>query len=348
MNKIALITGYGQDSKTLTHYLLSLNYKVIMTHRRNVSFDESRILSLFTDDLIKYPNSSVEIVFLDHSDNYSVTTGLNSILKKYEKIDEIYHLGADSNVGDSFKTPERQIQNNGTSAFYLLEWIRINSPSTKFYFAATSECFGGDPSRAPFNEESVLEPRSPYGISKVMGYNWTKFYRQTYGLYSCSGFLFNHSNYYRHPSFFIRRVTQSAAQIALGKINEITLGNLDFWRDETYADYMVVMMHKMLNNPHGAKDYVVGNGDCYHGEQFLDYAFGYFNLDWKKYVKQDKDRFRPNEVVKLSADSRLVQKDLGWIPNRVSFKTHIDKMCGYDYALEQGIINPKRPSVEWN
>jgi GDPmannose 4,6-dehydratase len=329
--KVAVITGTGQDSKTLTHLLLTKNYQIILTYRRNTSFNPTLLLDLFGN------TTRVDLLNLDHSDQTSVKLGLNKVIEKYGKINEIYHLGADSMVGDSFLSPERQIQNNGQSAFYILEWIKCNSSQTKFYFAATSECFGGDPSRVPFNENSILEPRSPYGVSKVLGYNWTTFYRQTYGLYACSGFLFNHSNHYRHPSFFIRRITQSAARISAGKLDKITLGNINFWRDETYADFMVEMMWKMLNNPLGAKDYVVGNGCCYSGEEFLIHAFSYFNLNWKKYVVIDKDRFRPNEVVKLAADPSSVMKDLGWAPNRISFKDHIGAMCYVDAQLEAGI-----------
>lgn len=341
--KVAVITGTGMDSKTLTHYLLTKNYRIILTYRRNTSFNPEFLLELFGNS----PN--VELANIDSSDQTSVKLGLNKILEKYRRIDEIYHLSADSMVGDSFLAPERQIQNNGMSAFYILEWIRCNSKGTHFYFAATSECFGGDPSRVPFNEKSVLEPRSAYGISKNLGYNWTTFYRQTYGLYACSGFLFNHSNYYRHPSFFIRRITQAAAKISAGSLKEITLGNIDFWRDETYADFMTEMMWKMLNNSLGAKDYVVGNGICYSGEEFLFNAFDYFNLDWKRFVKIDKERFRPNEVVKLAADPTQAIKDLGWIPNRISFKDHIGAMCDVDAQLEMGISLTKiQKPVLWS
>ena len=329
--KTALVSGTGMDSKTLTHFLLQKNYRIILTYRRNTSFNQDSFLSLFNN------SPKVEVVNIDSSDQTSVKIGLEKVIKKYGKIDEFYHLSADSNVGESFLSPERQIQNNGMSAFYILEWLRHNSSKTRFYFAATSECFGGDPRRVPFNENSVLEPKSPYSVAKTLGYNWTTFYRQTYGLYACSGFLFNHSNHYRHPSFFIRRITQSAARIAAGKLDKITLGNIDFWRDETYADFMVEMMWKMLNNPLGAKDYVVGNGVCYSGEEFLVNAFSYFNLDWRKYVVIDKDRFRPNEVVKLAADPTSVVKDLGWIPNRITFKDHVGAMCFVDEQLERGI-----------
>lgn len=329
--KVAVITGAtGMDARTLTHFLLPKNYRIILTHRRNTSFNPEFLLELFGN------SPKVELVNIDSSDQTSVKLGLNKTLEKYGKINEIYHLAANSNVGDSFLSPETQIQNNGMSAFYILEWIRCNSKGTRFYFAATSECFGGDPNRVPFNENSVLEPRSSYGISKNLGYNWTTFYRQTYGLYACSGFLFNHSNYYRHSSFFIRRITQAAAKVSAGSLKNISLGNIDFWRDETYADFMVEMMWKMLNNPLGAKDYVVGNGSCYSGEEFLIHAFSYFNLDWKKHVVIDKNRFRPNEVVKLAADPTQAIKDLGWMPNRITFKDHIGAMCYVDKQLESG------------
>lgn len=335
--KIACISGIGMDAKTLTHFLLKKDYIVIIAHRRNTTLDiDNNVLPLFSKDLKNHPTARLEFTIMDQSDQSSVRLAMETILREYGKIDEFYHLGAASHVGDSFNSALSQIHTNGLSTFYILDFLKNYSKDTKFYFACSSEVFGGDPTRVPFNEKSLLEARSPYAISKIMGYNWTYFYRQTYNLYACSGFLFNHSNEYRHPSFFIKRVTTSAAKIALGKLDKLKLGNVNHWRDESFSDFMVEIMWKMLNNSNGPKDYVVGNGNCRHGEEYLHHAFNYFQLDFKKYVEIDSTRFRPNDVQKLTAEPSNAIKDLGWIPNRIGFVDHINLMCDWDYKIELG------------
>lgn len=335
--KVAVITGIGMDAKTLTHFLLKKDYTVVIAHRRNTTLDlDNNIVPLFKKDLKNYPASRLEFTIMDQSDQSSVRLAMETILREYGQIDEFYHLGAASHVGDSFNSALSQIHTNGLSTFYILDFLKNYSSQTKFYFACSSETFGGDPDRVPFTEKSLLEARSPYGISKILGYNWTYFYRQTYNLYACSGFLFNHSNEYRHPSFFIKRVTSSAAKIATGKLDKLKLGNLEHYRDESFSDFMVEVMWQMLNNPKGPKDYVVGNGTCNHGPNYVYLAFKYFNLDWEKYVEIDTTRFRPNEVHKLCADPTEAVNDLGWIPNRMPFHEHINIMCDWDFKLEIG------------
>jgi GDPmannose 4,6-dehydratase len=232
---------------------------------------------------------------------------------------------------------------NGMSVFNFLENLRLLSPKTKTYFAATSELLGGDPTKTPFDEDSEYECRSPYSIGKELGTRWVKYYNQTYGMFSTYGILFNHSNNSRGESFFIKRVTKAAARISLGKQNELTLGNINFYRDEHWSDFGVEMMWEMLQLEK-PETFLICRGECHHGEQFLEESFGYFNLDWKKYVKVDSSRFRPNEVVKLVGNPRKAINELGWRPNRMSFKDHINLMCKYDYELESGLL-PVRPNV---
>jgi GDP-D-mannose dehydratase len=196
----------------------------------------------------------------------------------------------------------------------------------------TSELFGGKNPEVAYNEDSPYDCRSPYSVGKEMGTRWVKYYRQL-GLFTCYGVLFNHSCQYRGLDFYIRRVTNSAARIYLGKQDKLTLGNLNFYRDEHWSDFSCEMMWKMLQRE-GPKDYVIATGKTWHGEQYLDEAFGYFNLRWQDYVEIDKTRFRPNEVEKLIGDSSLAQKELGWRPDRMPFKDHISLMCKYDYELE--------------
>lgn len=336
MNRTAIITGAGMDAKTLAHFLLSKNYNVILTYRRNTVLDINHVLSLFQDDLLKYSDSRLEAVLMDITDKNSIDKVISYIKNKYENIDELYHLAAQSHVGESFKIEELSISTNGLSAFYILDSLRKYSIGTRFYFANTSECFGGDPKRCPFNEESVSELRSPYSLGKNLGANITKYYRQTYDMYACFGWLFNHSNIYRHDSFFFMKVIRAAAKISLNKQKELFLGSLNFWRDEHLSDFGCEMMWKMLNNPKGPTDYVVGNGDANFSEEYLDYAFNYFNLDWKQYVKLDKTLLRPNDVIKLVADPSRAVTDLGWIKNRISLKQHIDIVAKYVYQQEMG------------
>lgn len=332
------------DAKTLTHLLLSKGYKVILTYRRNSFFDESKIKSIFASDLIKYPNSELYLEVCDISCSNSVKECLKSTLKKHSRIDELYLLAANSHVGESFKNKELSIQTNGQSVYYFLEALKELSPKTKTYFAATSELVGGI-EKGKFNEECLWNPRSPYSIGKELGARWINFYRDSVDsqMFCCFGLLFNHSNTYRSPDFAVRKITSAAAKIALGKESELKLGHLEWSRDEHWSDFGVEAMWKMLqlDKP---ENFVVGNGEDHLGEEYVDLAFGYFGLNWKSYVKFDDALKRPNEVVRLIADPRKAQEKLGWIPNRIDFKTHINLMCKFDFELESGKA-PIRPNV---
>ena len=345
MNNIALITGAnGMDAKTLTHLLLSKNYKVILTYRRNSFWDEQKIRNFFSEDLVKYPFSELHLEVCDISCQSSVNECIKSVLKRHSRIDELYLLAANSHVGESFKNKELAIQTNGQSVYFFLECLKNYSPKTRTYFAATSELVGGIDS-GKFNEEFVWNPRSPYAIGKALGARWINFYRDSLdsGMFCCYGILFNHSNTYRSKDFVSRKITNTAAQIALGKANELKLGHLEWARDEHFSDLGCSMMWSMLQRDK-PDNYVIGTGETHWGEEFVDIAFKYFNLDWKKYVKFDDTLKRPNEVVRLIADPTKAQKELGWRPNRVPFKEHLGLMCEFDYQLESGGC-PKRPNI---
>ena len=345
MNNIALITGAnGMDAKTLTHLLLSKNYKVILTYRRNTYFDEEKIKSIFASDLIKYPKSELHLQVCDIACHDSVRNCVKSVLKEHSRIDELYLLAANSHVGESFKNKELSIQTNGMSVYYFLETLKQFSPKTRTYFAATSELVGGMDSGA-YNENHPWNPRSPYAIGKALGARWINFYRDSLdsGMFCCYGILFNHSNTYRSKDFVIRKITNTAAKIALGKEKVLKLGHLEWARDEHWSDYGCEAMWKMLqlDKP---ENFVVGNEVTHWGEEYVEAAFGYFNLKWQDYVQFDDSLKRPNEVVRLIADATKAKEKLGWIPNRMSFNTHIKLMCGYDYAFENG-DNPIRPNI---
>lgn len=332
----------GMDAKTLTHFLLKKGYKVILTYRCNTSQDINNIKLLFDNELKENPESSLRFEFMDIADQNSVRSCIKNILTD-NTIDEFYNLAAQSHVADSFLNPLFTIQINGAGVYYILETLKEVSPQTRLYQASSSELFGGDSKVEMFNEDSRFECRSPYSIGKLIGLNWARYYRQTYGMFVASGILFNHSNIYRNKSFFIRKVTNIAAKIALGKETQIRLGNLEHYRDEHYSDFGCEIMWIMLqqNKP---GDYVIGNGITHAAQEYLDIAFDYFNLDWNKYLVFDNKFIRPNEVVKLKSDPSKAEKELGWRRNRISFKDHINLMCKYDYELESG-LTPERPDV---
>ena len=345
MNNIAVITGSnGMDAKTLTHLLLSKGYKVILTYRRNSFFTEEKIKANFISDLDKNPSSELHLEVCDIACHNSVKECIKSTLKKHSRIDELYLLAANSHVGESFRNKELAIQTNGQSVYYFLETLKEISPLTRTYFAATSELVGGIESGS-FDESCIWNPRSPYAIGKALGARWVNFYRDSIdsGMFCCYGILFNHSNTYRTRDFVSRKITNTAARIALGKEKYLKLGHLDWARDEHWSDFGCEMMWKMLqlDKP---DNFVIGNGITHWGEEFVDLTFRHFNLSWKDHVQFDDSLKRPNEVVRLIANSQKAQEKLGWIPERISFKKHIDLMCDFDFQLENGQI-PKRPDV---
>lgn len=329
----AIVFGINSmDGRTLTHLLLAKGYQVVGTFRRNT-------LNL-KDDIVPLFGASPALTFeyCDVSDGGSV----KQLLERHSDAAEAYLLAAQSHVGFSFASEEVSVLTNGQSVLHLLKNVHELGLRTKCYFAATSELFGGvDPER-PYNEDSPYDCHSPYSIGKELGTRWVKYYRQL-GVFACYGVLFNHSCVYRSPDFYVRRVTQAAARIALGKQQSITLGNLNFYRDEHWADFGCEMMWKMLQRD-TPRDYVIANGVTHHGEEFLDLAFGHFNLNWRDHVVIDRSRLRPNEVVKLIGDSTRAQRELGWVPERMPFKDHIRLMCEWDHTFEAG-GKPVRPDV---
>ena len=336
--KTAIIIGIsGMDAEALAHILLDKNYKVIGTYRKNTYINLEEIYHSFNDN----PNLSFD--FCDINDFDSLKNIILNGLNKLGHIDEIYLLAAQSNVGFSFNSAESTVLTDGMSVYYCLENVRQLTPKTKTYFAATSELLGGDPINCPFDENSPYECRSPYSIGKELGTRWVKYYQQTYQLFVTYNIIFNHSNCSRKKDFYIRRVTNGAARIALGKSKELILGQLQFWRDETWADFVMeaTWQTMQLDKP---EVFLLCRGRCFHGEEFLEEAFSYFNLKWQKYVKIDSSRYRPNEVIKLVGSPKKAVEKLSWRPERMPFNEHIRLMCDHDFELEQG-NKPLRPNV---
>lgn len=333
--KLAIVTGANSmDAKSLARFLQHKDYHVVLTFRRNSLFNKDVWFAEVQIDPANLHKFSFEVC--DITDQNSVRECLTSVLSKHGRINELYMIAAMSHVGYSFTQKEYSIAANGQSYYFFLEALRHLSPSTRVYGALTSELAGNVPDGFVFNEDTIWHPKSPYSIGKALGGHWIQFYRESLdsGLFACFGILFNHSNWFRTNDFYIMKCAQAAAQIAEGTRKKLPLGNLNFYRDEHFSDYGVEMMWKMLqlDKP---KDYVIGNGVCHHGEEYLDEAFGYFNLNWRHYVEIDESLKRPNEVVRLVADSTRAQADLGWKPCRMPFKDHMNQLCSYALARER-------------
>lgn len=334
--KVAIITGANSmDAKSLARFLQYKDYRVILTYRRNSLFTQEE---WFKDTQIDESNrAKFSFEVCDITDQSSVRECLKTILTKHGAIHELYMIAAMSHVGYSFTQKEYCIAANGQSYYLFLESLKEFSPTTRVYGALTSELAGHVPAGTLFNESTIWHPRSPYSIGKALGGHWIQFYRESLDshLFACFGILFNHSNWFRTRDFFIMKVCEAAAEIVAGKRTRLSLGNLNFWRDEHWTDFGVEMMWKMLqqDKPY---DYVIGTEECHHGEEYLDESFGYFNLDWKQYVDIDESLKRPNEVVRLVADSSRAKAELGWNPKRMSFKQHMGHLCEYAAARARG------------
>lgn len=319
--KTAIITGAsGQDAYYLAKLLLEKGYKVVATQRRS-----ARAYSSTVEELSKHPNYEVE---------WGDVTDMSAILhviSKYQP-DEFYHLAAQSEVGTSFHEPLSTIAITGKGAANCLEAVRIAAPKCRFYFAGSSEQYGDAHGGKPTNENSPMLPRSPYACAKLMGYNLTRVYRESYGMFACGGVLFNHESPERKPYFVTRKITQGVAKIHLGLETHIELGNLDSGRDWGHsADYMrAAWMMLQADTP---EDYVVAMGTFHTIEDLLVAAFAEIGIeDWRPYVKQNPKWMRPHDVTRLIGDSSKIRQQLGWQPE-FTFEQMIQDMVKHDLEL---------------
>lgn len=322
--KRALISGItGQDGSYLAEFLLSKNYEVHGLVRRSSSFNRARIDHLYTD---KHENvCNLFLHYGDISDSGHLTNLLHEI-----RPDEVYNLGAQSHVKVSFEMPEYTSDIVGLGTVRILEAIRKAELNCKFYQASSSEMFGK--AVPPQNEETVFLPQSPYAIAKVMAYYTTNNYRDAYGIFACNGILFNHESPRRGESFVTRKTTISLARILAGKQKKIYLGNLAAKRDWGFAPEYVEMMWTMLQRDKPV-NYVVGTGQTHSVEDFLQEAFDYVGLDYKKYIEVDSSYLRPLEVDNLCADITKAKKDLGFSP-RILFPELVKIMVDNDMVSE--------------
>jgi GDPmannose 4,6-dehydratase len=318
--KKALITGItGQDGSYLTELLLNKGYEVHGLIRRSSTFNTERIDHIYVDP--HEPNVKLFLHFGDITDSGQLTNLIYNI-----QPDEIYHLAAQSHVRVSFDMPEFTGDVTGIGTTRLLEAIRRSGIKTKFYQASSSEMFGDAPS--PQSENSPFRPRSPYAIAKVYAYWMAKNYREGYGMFAVNGILFNHESPRRGETFVTRKITKGLARIKYKLQDKVYLGNVKAKRDWGYAKDFVEAMWLMLQQEE-PDDYVVATGESHSVEEFLEEAFGYVGLDWRRYVEIDPRYFRPTDVDFLQGDASKAKGKLGWEP-RVRFKELVRIMVDAD------------------
>jgi GDPmannose 4,6-dehydratase len=260
-------------------------------------------------------------------------TDQNSLFRclKESNPDEVYNLAAQSFVGESWNTPEHTSEVTGLGVLRILEAIREFNPKIRFYQASSSEMFGRMVEN-PANENTPFYPRSPYGVAKLYGHWITKNYRESYGIFACSGILFNHESERRGIDFVTRKISDGVARIKLGLADHITLGNLDAKRDWGYAPDYIEVMWLMLQQD-TPDDYVIATGETRSIKEFLDEAFKLVGItDWDSYIKIDPKFIRPAEVDVLRGDFSKAQNQLEWSP-KTSFTDLVKIMVENDLDL---------------
>ena len=315
MKKRALVTGInGMDGSHLADLLLDKDYEIYGLERR--SSVKNRTNTGHLDGKINYIMGDL--------------TDQNSLFRALKESDphEVYNLGAQSFVGESWNTPEQTSDVTGLGVLRILEAIREYGKKIKFYQASSSEMFGRMTENSA-NEATPFYPRSPYGVSKLYGHWITKNYRESYDMFNVSGILFNHESERRGLEFVTRKISDGVAKIKLGLSDCISLGNLEAKRDWGYApDYVEAMWMMMQHDV--PDDYVVATGETHSIKEFLNIAFNHVGIhDWNKYVKQDPRFMRPAEVDVLKGDYSKAHKMFGWKP-KTSFEELIIKMVNSD------------------
>lgn len=326
--KIALVTGItGQDGSYLAELLLEKGYEVHGVIRRSSVFGTERLDHLNPH----HPDSKLKLHYGDLSDG----SALSNLIRRVEP-GEIYNLGAQSHVRVSFDVPEYTADVTGIGTLRLLEAIRDSRVPVRFYQASSSEMFG-QVLEIPQCETTPFYPRSPYGCAKVFSYWTTVNYRESYGMHASNGILFNHESPRRGATFVTRKITRAVAEIRTGTRDKLFLGNLDAKRDWGYAKEFVEAMWLMLQQDK-PDDYVIATGETHSVRDFLDVAFGYVDLDWKKFVEIDPKYYRPAEVELLVGDASKAKTKLNWTP-KTSFVDLVKLMVEADL---QSLVASKR------
>jgi GDPmannose 4,6-dehydratase len=318
----ALITGVtGQDGSYLAEFLLRKGYEVHGIKRRSSSFNTGRVDSIYAD--LHEHGSRFFLHFADMADSTSLWKLLYEI-----RPDEVYNLAAQSHVRVSFDVPEYTADVTSTGALRLLEAIRQTGIRTRFYQASSSEMFGSAP--PPQDEQTPWHPRSPYACAKLFAHWITVNYRESYGMFACSGILFNHESPRRGETFVTRKISRAVAHIKMGLEDKLYLGNLDACRDWGYAPEYVEAMWRMLQQDR-PEDYVIGTGITHSVREFAELAFAHAGLAWRQYVEIDPRYYRPAEVDVLRASPSKARAKLGW-QHTVGFEGLVRLMVDADLA----------------
>jgi GDPmannose 4,6-dehydratase len=319
MTKKALITGItGQDGSYLAEHLVNLGYEVHGLVRRVALEDPQRRFSRI-EHLLK------QITL--HPASLESYPSIFHVVSQHD-FDECYHLAAQSFVAESFHDGFSTMNTNINGTHYMLAALRELRPRCRFYFAGSSEMFG-KVTETPQRETTRFHPRSPYGISKVAGFDLTRNYREAYGMFTTNGILFNHESPRRGHEFVTRKITSGVARIKLGLADEIWLGNLEARRDWGHAKDYVKAMHLMLQEE--PDDYVIATGETHSVREFCERAFGEVDLDYQKHVKIDERLLRPAEVDLLVGDATKARRELGWQPD-YTFAGLVSEMVHADIA----------------
>jgi len=322
--KKALIFGIsGQDGAYLSKLLIEKGYEVYGTSRDVLSSDFNNLDFLEIKKDIKY-------LSVDISDFRSILKVVDSVMP-----DEIYNLAGQTSVGLSFEQPVEAIESIANATLNLLEVIRFVNPVIRFYSAGSSECFGETGSVAA-TEETPFNPCSPYAIAKNTAYNLVKNYRQAYGIYGCTGILFNHESPLRPPRFVTQKIVTSAFRISQGSQERLKLGNLSIARDWGWAPDYVDAMWRMLQLEK-PNDFVIATGKTITLEEFASKAFAYFGLNWKEYIDLDLSLMRPSDIAISRGNPLKAKNILGWEPIN-----DVDMVIRYMCAAitERSAVNP--------
>ena len=344
----ALITGItGQDGSYLAEFLLDKGYEVHGIIRRSSSFNTARIEHLYLDEWVRdmHRRRLLTLHYGDMTDSSSLIRIIGEV-----RPDEIYNLAAQSHVKVSFDVPEYTADVDATGTLRLLEAIRILGleKQCRVYQASTSELFG-KVRQVPQNEDTPFYPRSPYAVAKLYSFWIMKNYRESYGMYTANGILFNHESPRRGENFVTRKITLAAARIAHNRQDKLYLGNLDALRDWGYAADYVECMWLILQQPQ-PDDFVIATGEYHTVREFTTRAFERvgINLRWEGHgldekgidtdtgrtlVEVDPRFFRPAEVEQLLGDPSKARTTLGWNPRKTSFQALVDMMVDADMQL---------------
>ena len=315
--KKAFITGIaGQDGSYLAEYLVSLSYEVHGIVRRNsvAEHQQSRIESI---------RDKINIYYGDLLDQSS----LEHLLDKIQP-DEIYNIAAQSHVRISYDIPQFTAQTNAVGVLNILEAYRRSCPNAKFYQASSSEMFGSSIDQDGYQRETTpMNPVSPYGCTKVFGYNIVRNYRNAYKLHASNGILFNHESPRRGSNFVTNKVVKTAVQIKLGQVDKLELGNMDAYRDWGHSYDYVRAMHLIVQQDKPS-DWVVATGETRSVRDMCEYVFSKLGLDYKQFVVQNEKFLRPEELPYLKGDSTKIRTELGWTPT-YTFESMMDEMIEF-------------------